>query len=109
MRWQIDSLTASLRAHQRYWATQLPCSVRSNASPTFRWFLYECAFLFMAISIRLFLDFFLKFSTGFCLLVSSLHEAGSLLLFFFAPSRFLLPFLKGFTCHKNSFQLWVPR
>src|SRR5215475_5664359 len=74
-----------------------------------RWFLYECAFLFMAISIRLFLDFFLKFSTGLCLLVSSLHEARSLLLFFLAPSRFLLPFLKGFTCHKNSFQLWVPR
>src|SRR5262245_54878533 len=60
---------------------------------------------FMAISIRLFLDFFLKLSTTFCLLVSSLHEPGSFLLFFLAPSRFLLPFLKGFTCHKYSFSV----
>src|SRR5262249_45918817 len=42
---------------------------------------------------------------GPCLLVSALHEAGSLLLFSLAPSRFLLPFLKGFTCHKNSFSV----
>src|SRR5262245_15229831 len=65
-------------------------------------------FLILNPLIRLFLDFFLKLSTGFCLLVSSLHEAGSLLLFFFTPSRFLLPFLEGFT-HKNSFSVMVPR
>jgi hypothetical protein len=28
MRWQIDSLTASLRAHHGILATQLPCSGR---------------------------------------------------------------------------------
>src|SRR5215472_16487427 len=57
---------------------------------------------FMPISIRLFWNFFLKPSNGFGLFVSTLHEAGSLLLFFLAPSCFLLSFLKGFTCHKNS-------
>src|SRR5262247_685081 len=56
----------------------------------------------MPISIRLFWNFFLKPSNGFGLFVSTLHEAGSLLLFFLAPSCFLLSFLKGFTCHKTS-------
>src|SRR5262249_26790149 len=56
----------------------------------------------MPISIRLFWNFFLKLGNGFGLFVSALHEAGSLLLFFLAPSCFLLSFFKGFTCHKTS-------
>src|SRR5262250_1806535 len=58
--------------------------------------------------IRLFWNFFLKPSNGFGLFVSTLHEAGSLLLFFLAPSCFLLSFLKGFTCHKNSLSVMDP-
>src|SRR5262245_3763800 len=60
---------------------------------------------FMPSSVRLFWNSFLKFSNGFGLFVSSLHEAGGLLLFFLAPSCFLLPLLKGFTCHKTSFSV----
>src|SRR5215831_422678 len=59
----------------------------------------------MPISIRLFWNFFRNPSNGFGLFVSSLHEAGSLLLFFLAPSCFLLSFLKGFTCHKTTFSV----
>src|SRR5262250_2294552 len=70
--------------------------------------LSECDSYFMPISIRLFWNFFLKPSNGLGLFVSTLHEAGSLLLFFLAPSCFLLSFLKGFTCHKNSLSVMDP-
>src|SRR6266403_2692835 len=49
--------------------------------------------------------FFLTLGAGFCLLVSSLHQPGCLLLLFLAPSGFLLPFLECFTCHKTSFSV----
>lgn len=77
-------------------------------SPRTKCFLSECDSYFMPISIRLFWNFFLKPSNGFGLFVSTLHEAGSLLLFFLAPSCFLLSFLKGFTCHKNSLSVMDP-
>jgi hypothetical protein len=106
MRWQIDSLTADL------WQTKVILGNPASVFRSLRRFAKSCSFLqctfsshLTAISIRLFLDLSLKLSTDFCLLVSSLHEAGSLLLFFLAPSRFLLPFLKGFACHKNSFSV----
>jgi hypothetical protein len=61
-------------------------------------------FLILSSLVRLFLDL-LTLSTSFSLLVSSLYQAGSLPLFFLSPSGFFLPFLKRFTCHKNSFSV----
>jgi hypothetical protein len=102
MQWQIDFLTPSPQAHHIYGAIQLLFVEMIPQDPGASYMNYECAFYYAHL-IRLFWDFLLKLSTGFCLLVSSLHEAGSFLLFFLAASGFLLPFLKSLTCHKNSF------
>ena len=50
-----------------------------------------------------FLRIFLTISARARFLISSLHQPGGFLQSFFAPSRFFLPFLKCFTCHKISF------